>query len=194
MVWIEKRLAHLPYAQPLEYDLTIVAEKNGIALFHIGLVAAGTPFSVLLDRQGNIASCIGLFGTGVAEEPSTFFRGRRSEASPGGVRRRRRMDEALRTRWNADAWRVTLDRAVGLPRGSLIASLRRMGNGFLVQGCDFGYNRSRGILIKASDGKVTGNKLRENWGRGIIISIVGNTISDSPLPCIEMKRRGYNQW
>jgi len=153
---------------------------------------------------------------------------------------KQRMDEGLRTRWNADAWRVTLDRAVELPLGSLIASARRMGNGFLVQGCDFGFNRSRGILIKASDGKVVGNRLTENrgpailvapeywWlesgssnnveirdntiascrvrpilvhaqgGEGLItgkpapsgahnnISIVGNAISDSPLPNIEV--------
>ncbi len=83
---------------------------------------------------------------------------------------KQRMDEGLRTRWNADAWRVTLDRAVELPRGSLIASARRMGNGFLVQGCDFGFNRSRGILIKASDGKVIGNKLTENWGPAILVA------------------------
>jgi len=83
---------------------------------------------------------------------------------------RQRMDEGLRTRWNADAYRVTLDRAVDLPTGSLIASARRMGNGFLVQGCDFGFNRSRGILIKASDGKVTGNRLTENWGPAILVA------------------------
>lgn len=151
-----------------------------------------------------------------------------------------RMDEGIRTRWNADAYRVTLDRPVDLGRGSLIASARRMGNGFLVQNCDFGFNRSRGILIKASDGKVVGNRLTENWGPAILvspeywwlesgssnnveirdnviaacrarpilvhaqggeglisgkpapsgahnnISIVGNTIADSPLPNIEV--------
>lgn len=83
---------------------------------------------------------------------------------------KQRMDEGLRTRWNADAFKVTLDREVDLPVGSLIASARRMGNGFQVQGCDFGFNRSRGILIKASDGKVIGNKLTENWGPGILVS------------------------
>ena len=83
---------------------------------------------------------------------------------------KQRMDEGIRTKWNADAYKVTLSRAVELPLGSLIASARRMGNGFLVQGCDFGFNRSRGILIKASDGKVIGNKLTENWGPAILVS------------------------
>lgn len=83
---------------------------------------------------------------------------------------KQRMDEGTRTKWNADAYKVTLDREVDLPMGSLIASARRMGNGFQVQGCDFGFNRSRGILIKASDGKVIGNKLTENWGPGILVS------------------------
>jgi hypothetical protein len=83
---------------------------------------------------------------------------------------KQRMDEGLRTRWNADAYAVTLDRAVELPMGSLIASARRMGNGFLVQGCDFGFNRSRGILIKASDGKVLNNKVTESWMMAVLVS------------------------
>ena len=106
---------------------------------------------------------------------------------------KQRMDEWIRTKWNADAYKVTLDRAVELPLGSLIASTKRMGNGFLVQGCDFGFNRSRGILIKASDGKVIGNKITgsrmmailvapEYWwlesGSSNNVEIRGNVISD----------------
>lgn len=106
---------------------------------------------------------------------------------------KQRMDEGIRTRWNADAYKVTLDRAVELPLGSLIASTQRMGNGFLVQGCDFGFNRSRGILIKASNGKVVGNKITgsrmmailvapEYWwlesGSSNNVEIQGNIISD----------------
>ena len=83
---------------------------------------------------------------------------------------KQRMDERIRTRWNAKAFKVTLDRPVELPMGSLLAAAKRMGNGFLVQGCDFGMNRSRGILIKASNGKVIGNKLTENWGEAIKVS------------------------
>lgn len=81
-----------------------------------------------------------------------------------------KMDQGIRTRANIRAYTVTLDRAVDLTRGALIASANRMGNGFLVQGCDFGSNRSRGILIKASNGKVIGNKLAGSWGEAIKVS------------------------
>jgi hypothetical protein len=54
--------------------------------------------------------------------------------------------------------------------GSVIGSMNHMGNGFLVQDCDFGMNRSRGILIKASNGKIIGNKTTSNWGHGIQIA------------------------
>jgi len=70
-----------------------------------------------------------------------------------------RMDEGVRTRACADAYTVTLNREVDLPLGSVIASQRCVGNGFLVKGCTFGHNRSRGILIKASGGEVCGNTL-----------------------------------
>jgi hypothetical protein len=104
-----------------------------------------------------------------------------------------RMDENIRTKWNAKAYKVTLDRAVDLPTGSLLAAARRTGNGFLVQGCDFGFNRSRGILIKASNGKVVGNKLSGSWMSAVMVApeywwlesgssnnveITGNVITD----------------
>lgn len=88
---------------------------------------------------------------------------------------------------------ITLDRDVTLPMGSVIASMNHTGNGFLVKDCDFGFNRSRGILIKASDGKVTGNKITgskeaavlvapEWWwlesGSSNNVEISGNTIED----------------
>ncbi|MFC1717823.1 right-handed parallel beta-helix repeat-containing protein, partial [Candidatus Poribacteria bacterium] len=68
------------------------------------------------------------------------------------------------------AFKITLDRAVELSMGSIICSMRRTGNGFTVKNCDFGYNRSRGILIKASDGEVSGNTLTENWGEAIKVA------------------------
>jgi len=56
-------------------------------------------------------------------------------------------------------YEVVVDRAMDLPRGSIIAAANRIGNGFKVVNCDFGFNRSRGILIKASHGEVAGNTL-----------------------------------
>lgn len=58
-----------------------------------------------------------------------------------------------------EAYELTLDRDVSLSLGSMIASRRRQGRGFTVADCDFGDTRSRGILIKASDGEVRGNRL-----------------------------------
>ncbi|MGJ3243408.1 MAG: right-handed parallel beta-helix repeat-containing protein [Opitutales bacterium] len=58
-----------------------------------------------------------------------------------------------------EAFVIELDRAVDLPTGSVLGALNRMGNGFAVVGNRFGHNRSRGILVKASDGVVAGNTL-----------------------------------
>ena len=66
-------------------------------------------------------------------------------------------------------FRVTMDGRLSLPMGSLIAAVNRMGNGFLVQGCDFGYNRSRGILIKASHGQVLNNTITHGWMAAVLV-------------------------
>jgi len=68
------------------------------------------------------------------------------------------------------AYKVTLDRAADLPMGSLICSMRRTGNGFAVRGCRFGQNRSRGILIKASGGEVSGNTIEGTWDEAIKVA------------------------
>ncbi len=83
---------------------------------------------------------------------------------------KQRMDEGLRTRWTPDAFRVTLNTVPEVGIGAVIASTRRMGNGFRVEGCRFGYNRSRGILIKASDGAILNNTLVGSWGEAIKVS------------------------
>ncbi|MCX6938978.1 MAG: right-handed parallel beta-helix repeat-containing protein [Verrucomicrobia bacterium] len=102
---------------------------------------------------------------------------------------------------------ITLDREVNLPMGSVIASMNRMGNGFLVQDCDFGMNRSRGILVKASNGKIIGNKMTGNWGHGIQVApewwwlesgssndveIRGNVIKDCKDIAIQIEARAGN--
>jgi len=96
------------------------------------------------------------------------------------------------TRSATSVYYVTLNRAITLPIGSLIASANRIGNGFLVQGCTAGPNRSRGILVKASNGSIINNVLVDNWGMAIKaspefkwleagsgnnITITGNTIT-----------------
>jgi Right handed beta helix region len=71
---------------------------------------------------------------------------------------------------SANLFRVTLDRPVDLPMGSLIAAANRLGNGFVVKGCEFGYNRSRGILIKANHGQVTDNTIAHGWMAAVLVS------------------------
>ena len=117
---------------------------------------------------------------------------------------RQRMDAGLKAARGAlsQAYVISLDREVHVPRGSVIASANRMGNGFAVSACDFGFNRSRGILIKASHGEVRGNRIEgsrmsailvspEYWwleaGSSNDVSIIGNTLRNcGGIPiCIE---------
>jgi hypothetical protein len=70
----------------------------------------------------------------------------------------------------AKCYLLTLDRPVTLPMGSLIASSNRVGNGFLVKGCEFGYNRSRGILVQASHGQIINNTITRNWMTGVLVN------------------------
>ena len=70
----------------------------------------------------------------------------------------------------AKFFKLTLDRAVSLPAGSAVCSGNRVGNGFAVKECDFGYNRSRGILIKASRGQVVGNRITSGWMAAVLVA------------------------
>lgn len=86
---------------------------------------------------------------------------------------RQRMDEGLRTARGGSltrAFAVTLDREVAMPRGSLISSANRVGNGFVVKNCVFGWNRSRGILVKGSHGEVSGNRIESSWMSAILVA------------------------
>jgi hypothetical protein len=65
---------------------------------------------------------------------------------------------------------VQLDREVDVPTGSVVAAINRKGNGFAVIDCQFGNNRSRGILIKASEGEIRGNHLINTHMESIKIS------------------------
>ncbi|MDX1563848.1 MAG: right-handed parallel beta-helix repeat-containing protein [Phycisphaeraceae bacterium] len=68
------------------------------------------------------------------------------------------------------AFLITLDRAMDLPRGSLVCSSNRLGNGFVIKDNEFGFIRSRGILIKAGDGLISGNRLTGCWGEAIKVA------------------------
>ena len=108
---------------------------------------------------------------------------------------------------DTDAWTLTLDRVVALPMGSVVASTRHTGNGFLVKDCDFGFNRSRGILIKGSNGQVIGNRLTGCWMASVLVApewwwlesgsssdllIADNQITDCRGTAIEVVAYGGN--
>jgi hypothetical protein len=107
----------------------------------------------------------------------------------------------------AQAFQVTLDHQATLPMGSAICSGNRSGNGFIVKGCDFGYNRSRGILIKASRGQVVDNKITHGWMAAVLVApeywwsesssssdvvIAGNVITGCRRAAIEIIAPGGN--
>ena len=107
----------------------------------------------------------------------------------------------------AKVFNLMLDHPVKLPVGSAVCSGKRLGNGFLVKDCDFGYNRSRGILIKASHGQVTGNTITHGWMAAVLVSpeywwseaasssdviVSDNKIVDCRRPAIEIVAPGGN--
>ena len=107
----------------------------------------------------------------------------------------------------ATFYKVTLDHEVPLAMGSAVCSGKRVGNGFVVKDCDFGYNRSRGILIKASHGEVSGNRITNGWMAAVLIApefwwfeaasssdvvIKNNTITGCKRPAIEIIAPGGN--
>jgi hypothetical protein len=108
---------------------------------------------------------------------------------------------------NARFYQVTLDHPKTLPPGSLIAAANHLGDGFLVKSCNFGYNRSRGILIKASRGQIIDNTITESWMAAVLVSpefywfeagassdvgISGNRIIGCRQPAIEVVAFGGN--
>lgn len=92
------------------------------------------------------------------------------------------------------AHEVIVDRELGLPFGSVIASNRMLGNGFVIRDCDFGSCRARGLLIKASDGLIESNVVSGCFGPAVVstpeyqwleagcssrLTIRGNTFRDN---------------
>jgi hypothetical protein len=105
------------------------------------------------------------------------------------------------------AFTISLDREVTIPRGGILCSANRIGNGFTVRNCNFGFNRSRGILIKASHGEISGNRMEGCWMSAILVSpeyywleagsssdlkITGNTITNCTGVPIRIEAIGGN--
>lgn len=87
--------------------------------------------------------------------------------------RKLRLDERVRKgllEGKAQFYTLTLDREIALSAGSAVCCPLRLGSGFAVKDCDFGDNRSRGILIKASKGEVSGNRIINSRMAAVLIS------------------------
>jgi hypothetical protein len=146
--------------------------------YHLVMVAKGRELRVLAKHGMNIepgdsAELVSYDGRRLpdARVIAVVEAGERT-TEEGAFIREQRMDEGLRTNKRSlrAVWMVTLDREVALPRGSVIGAANRMGAGFQVRGCHFGFNRSRGILIKASGGEVSDNILEGSRMSAILVS------------------------
>jgi hypothetical protein len=169
--------------------------------YHMVMKAGGKLLRVLAKRRMNIVpgDVVELFSyQGVrlpdAKAVSVEADGKRTLAEEEFIARQG-MNAGLKARdgWALRrAYSVTLDRAVELPMGSLICSAGRVGNGFKVVGCTFGFNRSRGAIIKAGAGEIRDNRFEgcamtaillapEYWwlegGSGNDVRVTGNTIT-----------------
>ena len=120
------------------------------------------------------------------------------------------LDERVRSgllEGKAVFYTLTLDRGIALPPGSAVCCPLRIGNGFAVKDCDFGHNRSRGILIKASKGEVSGNRIVNSRMAAVLVSpefwwmeagiasdlvVKNNTIKGCLLTPIQILARGGN--
>jgi len=64
---------------------------------------------------------------------------------------------------------VTLDKALNVPVGSYVTNPDRCGSGYKIIDCQLGDTRSRGIIVKGSDGVIIGNVIRGCGMAGISI-------------------------
>ncbi len=95
------------------------------------------------------------------------------DAAEADFIRKLRMDEGHRAKLLSQQARwftITLDREVALPQGSMICCPSRLGNGFTVADCNFGHNRSRGILIKSSRGRIASNRISHSRMAAVLIT------------------------
>ncbi|MBT3289890.1 MAG: right-handed parallel beta-helix repeat-containing protein [Victivallales bacterium] len=90
-------------------------------------------------------------------------------------------------------WALELDREVpGAGPGTFLFAPARVGSNCVIRNCTFGYTRSRGIVLRASQAVIENNTIEGNWDKGIMMTgdflsleggfpsavrIVGNTIS-----------------
>ncbi|MCF7974248.1 MAG: DUF4982 domain-containing protein [Phycisphaerae bacterium] len=166
-----------------DYHMVMACDGPNLRILSKGRmnIRPGDPLEVVAYDGQRLpdARAVSVQRSGIATDAEQAFMGRQRMHKPfteGGLRQ---------------IYEVVMDRSVDLSQGSVIAAANRMGNGFKVTQCDFGFNRSRGILIKASHGEVSNNRLEgcveeavkvapEFWwleaGSSNDVRITGNTI------------------
>jgi hypothetical protein len=126
-----------------------------------------------MDKAVAVGELVEIVAFGGARLPDARITAVEADAPASAEERewigRQRMDERLKRKLE-NAIRVTLDRTVAVERGAALAVRGRLGSGFRIEGCTVGMNRSRGILVKASDGRIAGNSITGCWGVGIMVS------------------------
>lgn len=145
-----------------DYHLVMKTEGPRLRVLakHDMNIQKGDPLEIMTyeGRRLPEAAVVSIEGSGrISEEELTFLS-------------QQRMDEGLKHGASQNIYEVIIDRPLELPRGSIIASANRIGSGFNVSGCKFGYNRSRGILIKGSRGTVSGNRIIGTWEEAVKVS------------------------
>ena len=79
-------------------------------------------------------------------------------------------DELRSAEQLADAFEITLDREISVMQGATICASNRVGSNFAVRNCSFGFNRSRGIIVNASAGEITGNRIEGCWMSSVLVA------------------------
>ncbi len=80
------------------------------------------------------------------------------------------LNDTLRREALASGYLVTLDQEPDVKPGTLICNTRAIGNGFAIRNCHLGYNRSRGILVKAGYGEITNNHVEGATMTSILVA------------------------
>lgn len=80
------------------------------------------------------------------------------------------LNSDLRTGNLNSAFVVTLDAPAPAEPGTLLCNAKAIGNGFTIRNCRLGRNRSRGIIVKAGYGEITGNHIEGASMTGILVS------------------------
>lgn len=178
--------------------------------YHMVMTSEGKNLRVIARRNfnmevGDIAEVLSYNGQRLPDARVTAVRPDK-KITPGerAFLLKQKMHAGFKTSMHK-AYLVTLDRKVQLPKGSLICSSNRLGNGFKIIDGNFGFTRSRGLLIQAGDGVISGNKIDGCHGEAIKVepefwwlaagcakklNIQNNIIKNSLKTAIKVSARG----